>query len=383
MLSIAPRKDDALMTEHGFPEVYPPFSWDTVPVYQMFADARLFTEQEVSVIAETTDFICVEKQHGIGELGAADLGAKHAIHQFKAAKPQMTCLVYLNSAYAYPFVSPSKVFDYRTEIHRPENATYKSFLLTDPETGELAYRESDHVHYFDVLNPELRAWWVETVGAFVREAGADGLFVDQIHGFSWLRPERADEVAEAHALMMRMAKKEIGEDKVLLLNNAAHIPKLFEIGDAFMFEHYNAELISKEKIVEDWALMRTIAQAGKSTVWRIGVEHDDLYLHAPPEAKAGTTKHATLEAISRKRIGYYLAAFLIGAQEQSYFQYGWGWELRTGPLCDHPELNRPLGNPAGDYVRTDPAGWTFRRDFHHASVEVDLEKREGCIDWKR
>lgn len=26
-------------------------------------------------------------------------------------------------------------------------------------------------------------------------------------------------------------------------------------------------------------------------------------------------------------------------------------------------------------------GWTFRRDFEHAMVFVDLEKREGTIQW--
>ncbi|MBT3191185.1 MAG: hypothetical protein HN341_01390, partial [Verrucomicrobia bacterium] len=186
--------------------LFPPFTWDTTPVYQMFADRVQFKDENVRSIAETTDFLCIEKQHGIEDLGSADAGAKHAIGQFKALKPDMSCLVYLNSAYAYPFISKSKAFDYKGEIHKPENAKYKSFLIVDPETGELAYREGDHTHYFDVLNPDFRSWWVETIGEFVREAGGDGLFVDQMHGFSWLREDRSAEVAEAQALMMRMAK---------------------------------------------------------------------------------------------------------------------------------------------------------------------------------
>ena len=357
----------------------PPFSWKTVPVYQMFADRVLFKDENVRQIAKTTNFICIEKQHGIAEVGAADLGARHAIRQFKAIKPQMKCLAYFNSAYAYPFVSRSQVFDFRTEIQKPENAKYKSFLLVDLDTGELAYRSRDHVHYFDVLNPELRNWWVETVGALVRETEADGLFVDQMHGFAWLRPKKAAEVAEAQALVMRMARDKIGKNKILLLNNAAHIPKLFEIGDAFMFEHYSSALLTKEKIVEDWALMKKISQAGKISVWRIGINHDTLVDALSRDAQP-TSK--TFEAVCRERMPYYLAAFLVGAQENSYFQYGWGWGLHTGPLCEHPEFTMPLGKPAGTAIRVNSEDWKFRREFEHASVKVDLEKQTGSIDWK-
>ncbi len=358
----------------------PPFSWETTPVYQMFADSVQFKDEDVRTIAETTDFLCIEKQHGIKDLGSADAGAKHAISQFKALKPDMSCLVYLNSAYAYPFISKSKAFDYRGEIHKPENAKYKSFLIVDPETGELAYREGDHTHYFDVLNPDFRSWWVKTIGEFVREAGGDGLFVDQMHGFSWLREDRADEVAEAQALMMRMAKEEIGPDKMLLLNNAAHIPGLFEAGDAFMFEHYNPELLSKEEIVKDWALMKKTADAGKVSVWRVGIEQDQAAVTRREQGQEMTPEFSA--NLSQKRISYYQAAFLIGAQEYSYLQYGWGWTLHTGPLCDYPELQQPLGRPLGDAERESPDGWAFRRQFEHADVWVDLERAEGRITRK-
>ena len=359
---------------------FPPFSWDTTPVYKMFADTVQFRDEDVRFIAETTDFLCIEKQHGIKDLGSADAGAKHAIGQFKALKPNMACLVYLNSAFAYPFISKSNVFDWKGEIHKPENAKYKSFLIEDPETGELAYREGDHVHFFDVLNPDFRAWWVDTVGEFVRESGGDGLFVDQMHGFSWLREDREDEVAEAQALMMRKAKEVIGSDKMLLLNNAAHIPELFEVGDAFMFEHYRPELLAKEEIVNDWALMKQIADAGKISVWRIGVEVDQIAQERKAEGQEMTPEF--FADLSQKRISYYLAAFLVGAQEQSYLQYGWGWNLYTGPLCDYPELRQPIGKPLGEATRETQDGWVFRRAFEHVDVMVDIEKGEGTITRK-
>ncbi len=352
----------------GFPSFFPPFSWRTVPVYQMFGANALLTDAQLNQIASTSDFICIEKAHGRTALGASDLGARHEIARFQALDHSMKCLVYFNSAYAYPFTSYSQAF-HPSAIHQPQYAPFKSFLLVDPATGDLAHRRN--VYFFDVLNPELRAWWARAVGDFVRAAGSDGLFVDQMHGFVWLRPEQKAEVQAAQAELMRRAKTTIGAQKILLLNNAAHIPALFEIGDAFMFEHYNEASLSKQQILDDWALMKQIAQAKKIAVWRIGVE-----------VEGGTLNAAALEERSRRQIAFYLAAFLAGAQEYSYFQYGWGWGLDTGPLVAYPELKHPLGKPAGDLTRIDPTGWVFQRDFEHARVTVDLERRAGSIDWK-
>lgn len=377
-------KDETMKPEQktaSFPAYFPEFTWDRIPVYQMFGDRTILTDEQRQEVSPTSTFLCIEKDHGLVSDGAADTGAGVEIGRIKALRPETTALVYMNSAFAYPFISRSKYFAWKEAIHRPENAKYKALLLTDPETGALAFREGDHVHFFDVLNPALREWWVETVGLFVREAGGDGLFVDQMHGFDWLRPDRKAEVAEAQALMMRQAKEAIGKEKILLLNNAAHIPALFEAGDAFMFEHYLPQLLDKEQILADWKLMRKISEAGKIGVWRIGVEQD-LATQAERE-RGGKVSREFLEALSRRRITYYLAAFLIGAREQSYFQYGWGWGLYTGPLCGYPELKLSPGRPRGDYTRDDPEGWVFRREFEQATVMVDLEKREGTIDWKK
>ena len=84
-------------------------------------------------------------------------------------------------------------------------------------------------------------------------------------------------------------------------------------------------------------------------------------------------------AAAQKDITFPLACFLAGAGPNSYFCYSWGWTAQEGSLDWYPELDKPLGNPKGDAVRE---GWTFRRDFQHASVFVDLEKRTAKIDWR-
>ena len=92
-------------------DYYPRFSWEVTPQYFMFGDTqRILRPEEVQSIAARTDFLCIEKSHGLKMLGAAELGAKHEAAAFKAIKPGINVLFYFNSAYAWPFTSYNQPF---------------------------------------------------------------------------------------------------------------------------------------------------------------------------------------------------------------------------------------------------------------------------------
>ncbi|MDF7800418.1 alpha-L-fucosidase [Pontiellaceae bacterium B1224] len=374
MVKIVFNKKDALSVSDGSlfvpKKCYPKFSWDTTPMYYMFGETkRVLHPEEVEFISQRTDFICIEKSHGLNELGAAELGARHEVAAFKKLKPEMKVLFYYNSAYAWPFTSYNKMFRHRMIDDYPE---LKKLLITNPETGELEHR--NNVFFFDVLNPDLRRWWVDTVAKGMSESGSDGVFIDQMHGFAWLRKDRSAEVEKAMGEMLGALKEKIGPDKILLANNAHQslAKHVFPVMDASMFEHYNSNLLSKEKVLQDWDDMLRIAKAGKMSIFRIGVE-------AEKDKKESNRQRAQL---ATERLEYYQACYLIGAQPYSYFQYGWGWKLADGSLHDFPELQRPLGEPKGAYTRITPDGWEFTREFEHASVWVDTEKKVGKVTWK-
>ncbi|MDO7172402.1 putative glycoside hydrolase [Mariniflexile sp. AS56] len=357
---------------------YPKFSWDTTPMYYMFGDPkRVLLPEEVAHIAKRTDFICIEKSHGEAQLGAAELGAKHEVATFKKVKPEMKVLFYFNSAYAWPFTSYNKAFVQKKIDQHPE---LKKFLIVDPETKELAKRGS--TYFFDVLNPEFRDWWVNTVAKGVEFSGADGAFIDQMHGFSWLRQDRSKEVQKAMGDMMTALKTKLGPDKILLGNNAhtKSAQYVFPVIDANMFEHYSNDLLSKEKLLQDWEDMLRIAKAGKMSIFRIGVEYDSVTV-ANEEFYKGKMRNERFAALSKEKIEYYHACYLIGAQPYSYFQYGWGWQLAHGSLLDYPELEKPLGKPKGSFVRKSADSWEFTRHFEHASVWVNTETGKAHISW--
>lgn len=373
-------KQHALSISDGTPFVpkafYPLFSWDTTPTYYMFGDKeRVLSSEELKFIAERTNFICIEKSHGYEELGAAELGAKNDAVAFKAIKPDMKVLFYFNAALAWPYTSYSKDFTKERIDSSPE---LKSFLIKNPKTGALA--EKHTAFLFNVLNPDFREWWVETVAKGVEESGCDGVFIDQMHGNANLMKDKKKEIEIAMGEMMIHLKKRLGDDKILLANNANsdNAKFVYPVSDALMFENYSAVHYNKENLLSDWDGMLKNAKEGKISVFRLGVEgHDRGFLRKISQEE----KYKVMPKISQEKLEYALACYLIGAQPYSYFMYSWAWGLADGSLVDYPELQKPLGAPKGDYNRTTPNGWEFTREFEHANVWINTESRKAKITW--
>jgi hypothetical protein len=138
-----------------------------------------------------------------------------------------------------------------------------------------------------------------------------------------------------------------------------------------MFENYATVKSSKESLLLEWGEMLRNAKAGKISVFRLGVEGTGRRNLKPNMPK-----------LSKEKVEFALACYLIGAQPYSYFMYSWGWKLSSGALVEYPELKKPLGPPTGAYKRTTPDGWEFTREFEHASVWVNTETREAKITWR-
>jgi hypothetical protein len=349
-------------------DFYPEFSWERTPRYFMFGDKnRLLKPEQVRFIAAQTSFLCIEKSHGMGPLGAAELGAKHEAAAFKQVNPRMKVLFYFNAAYAWPYTSYNQLF---TNEGLEANPRLKEVLVTNPKTDELANRYG--AYCYDVLNPFLRRWWVATVAQAVEETDCDGVFIDQMHGNVDFRKDKKDEIQVAMGEMMAALKDALGPDKILLANNAygESSSAVYAVSDAVMFENYARQKSSKESLLSEWEEMLRMAKDGKVTVFRMGVE-GTWRGHMQPN----------MPELSKEKLEFAHACYLIGAQPYSYFMYSWGWKLATGPLIDYPELRKPLGPPQGVYKRTTPNGWEFTREFEHASVWVNTESREAKITW--
>jgi len=253
-------------------ERFPKFSWNTTPMYYHFGEInRVLNPEEVAFIADRTDFITIEKSHAFYQLGDAVLGTKHEVEAFHKVKPEAKVLFYFNSFVAWPFTRFNKNLVADSIAKNPDN---KKFLVVDPKTGDLMEKTNgaEPSYYFNVLIPEFRKWWVESVLEGVEASGADGVFIDRMNvdGHSGYPESKAAEVEKAKGEMMAALRKKLGSDKILIGNNAADNDDVFPWCDAFMFEHYNGTVKTKEHLLKEWEDMLRVAKAGKISVYRFG-----------------------------------------------------------------------------------------------------------------
>ncbi|MBT3194034.1 MAG: hypothetical protein HN341_15940 [Verrucomicrobia bacterium] len=373
------------VTSSGKPFVpksyYPKWSWDTVREYKMLYSHRPLTDRQVRNIASLTDFICIEKSHAVGRFKCAMLGTKHEAARFKRVNPHIKTLFYFNSAYAWPFTSYTKAIPKWSEKKK------HSILLKDHKTQRYAKFRNNYV--FDILKPTMRTWWSDTVSTAVRTSRANGLFWDQTHGASWMRPKwQMSKIKPAHVTLLKMTKKKLGQDSILLVNNATDDFRYVANCDGVMYEHYGMDKRYKKNrslFVKDWDQMLAVANAGKINIYRMPPLSFVPHNHPPVnQAYLNNRRKDSRYAdnYTRKLIPFPLACFLMGAQPYSYFMYGLGWGLHDGALINFPETKKKLGPPKGRYQKMPKEGrMVFTRQFEHAKVWVNLNTFEAEIKW--
>lgn len=367
-----------------FPDRLPPFSWDTVPVYKMFGDPAGLKDREAEFIASTSDFVCLEKAHGRQKYGATEIGQKADVKKLKAANPKMKALMYFNASILWPNTTYVRDLFDLSEISNPYRAPLKSeyakFSLL--KKGAPYYKGTEKFRWFfvNIADPDYQEWWVKSAATGIDFTDSDGIFIDAFWIPGYLMKENdltVDDQDDALEKILLDLRKAIGPDKIILVNTSTVDGPRFEHGDGFMFENYDEKNVTAEQIISHWEKMKIIHDAGKFSVWRIGV-------NATGDFEKGAEKVNSKEWEERSiaRAQFWTAAFLIGAQEYSYFQYGWGFQLKDGgALVDYPEFRKALGPPKGDHWNS--RDMIFARRFKNADVAVDLATRESRIIWHK
>lgn len=356
------------------PARYPKFSWDTVPVAFHFGKtAGLLTDEEAEFVAARSNFICLEKGHGVKQLGTTEAGIAQEAQRLKKLNPDMKVIFYWNAFLDYPMFKAHEEYQKHPEW----------WLRT--KDGGLDLKKG-RLKRYDLSHPEVRNWWTDVAGEAVRNGNADGVFMDafpQVVSRGNVRlwgKEKYDAIQQGLEDIVVETRRKIGDDKLIVCNGIRSTPSL-TLGfafpnhiDAAMIEHFGAfQSSSKECMLADIREMERAGKAGKMVVCKgwPGFTFTDREAMKMPLAEK--------RRLARERITFPLAAFLAGAQEHSYFIYSWGYRSDDGCLDWYSEFDKPLGKPAGDMVQD---GWTLRREFAHASVRVNLETRKGEIQWR-
>ena len=351
-------------------DALPLFSWDRVPVYaHVGKTSGDFTPEQLDFLAKHFDFITIEKHQASHKHGSTEDGFVVAAREIKKRNPNAKVLFYWNASLD-------------TSSRRGGYKAMKTF----PADGFLKNSEGDPVlrrktvPNYDLTRQDVRDWWSDAAAKAVREYGADGIFADAM-GQSpekGLDDNKLAALVAARVALLEETRRKIGPDKLIIYNGLLKDDpkKLLQFADGAMIESFGHPKYgdSKEALSESFEATHAAAKDGKIVILKgwPGFSFRETEMMQKPREE--------LSRLSRDRITFPLACFLVSAQPNCYLHYTWGYREMHGTFDWYPEFDKPLGPPQGDATRT---GWTYQREFAHASVFVDLETKTARIDWKR
>ena len=346
------------------------FCWDRVPVNIHFGK-RIgdVTDEEIDFIATHSEFVTLEKSHGIEPHGSTERGIAATSTQLKKRNPRVKVLFYFNTFVNWPGYDAFK--------------TYRSEWTLRGLDGQVVNHPSGTPRP-DPSNADFREWWSEVVVNAIRNGRLDGLFADalpQSRAPSLTKivgSEKQLAVIDGLQQMLALTKRKLGTDKIILANGiraGQYLDVLDWDGiDGVMIEHFDAyNSRMPQDLKADLDSMGIAAKKGKFVVLKGWPDFTE------EEKGQGKRSHSEQLRIARERITFPLACFLIGAQPGCHFGYAWGYREADGGLDAYPELERPLGPPKNEATWN---GLIATRDYAYASVWIDLQTKQARIDWK-
>jgi hypothetical protein len=363
---------------------FPDFSWDTIPLYMHVRKATAFTDEELKYLA-SFPLVTLEKTTGHRSSGSTDAGTITAAKAIKERNPRTKVLFYRNVLVHYGGYS----FDDRlSQIPHP--------FLIDRQGNTRLVRNTCEA--YDLANPKVVDWWVETALSVCRHDAIDGLFLDgNIKALTpylarQLPPDKKEAVTAGYRDMIRRTRAEIPTSDLLIANmiRAAYFPdaglSLLESFDGSYIEGFDVvvgKTTEAELVAKGIAAVQQAARAGKIIAMTLGLGES-----AGDETKIDDSRSRVDElAAMEDRVNYLIGLFLVCAERYSYLYVhdGYSADLRRGEceskvwLKRFPQYDKPLGAPLGPAIRD---GLVYTRRFEHVDVMVDLEKKQATLDWR-
>jgi hypothetical protein len=363
---------------------FPDFSWDTIPLYMHVRKATAFTDEELKYLA-SFPLVTLEKTTGHRSSGSTDAGTITAAKAIKERNPRTKVLFYRNVLVHYGGYS----FDDRlSQIPHP--------FLIDRQGNTRLVRNTCEA--YDLANPKVVDWWVETALSVCRHDAIDGLFLDgNIKALTpylarQLPPDKKEAVTAGYRDMIRRTRAEIPTSDLLIANmiRAAYFPdaglSLLESFDGSYIEGFDVvvgKTTEAELVAKGIAAVQQAARAGKIIAMTLGLGES-----AGDETKIDDSRSRVDElAAMEDRVNYLIGLFLVCAERYSYLYVhdGYSADLRRGEceskvwLKRSPQYDKPLGAPLGPAIRD---GLVYTRRFEHVDVMVDLEKKQATLDWR-
>ncbi|NLR93625.1 putative glycoside hydrolase [Flammeovirga agarivorans] len=359
--------ENTVQYEVKFPDYYPNFSWNHINTHLHFhKNIDLLNEEEVQFVAHQSPFITLEKTHAMKAYGSTEKGIAAETRQLKRINPNLQVLYYWNGFVHYDVYEASEEFQQHPE-----------WVLEDS-------RETSNTNY-DLTNPEMRSWWVQSLKEAIVNSNTDGVFVDALtqitveNNKNYWGEEKFYELGESVFKLLEETRSAIGDDKIILVNGIRSVneqtngTQYADYVDAFMIEHFAfLQAESKENILLDLKAMDNMGKKGKMVLlkawpgwyWR---ENEFMDQYSQDE----------LIALANDNLDFPLGCFLMGMHEYSYILYGWGYAHTQGWMEDYEKLKQNFGKPLSNFKKE---GWILSREFENGKVMVDLENKTATFE---
>jgi len=358
---------------------YPQFTWDRIPLYMHVRKAKSFTDREIRFLARFP-LITFEKATGHQDHGSVEAGTLAAARAVKKVNPRATILYYRNVIVHYGGYAANRGLE-----------QIQGAFLHDQKGNTKLIR--NNVPAYDLSNPDVRAWWVNSCKSVAADPAIDGIFIDG--NIKVLEPRfltsqigaaKKRQVIAGYHLMMKQLRKAIGPNKLMIANILrARLPNAgLEYLDYFdgsyleAFFHNVGGARYEEYVAKGIAAFQKAARQGKIIAFTTAF--------APPRNTSvmGIDEgHAAVasDAQASAALIYPLAVFLICAEKYSYFRIHEGYSADQNDrwMRWFPEYDRPLGAPSGPAKKD---GFRYSRTFERASVTLDIRNRTAEIRWR-
>ena len=364
----------AVYAGEGFPE----FSWNHVPVYaHCSADPEFFKPEHYDFLAKHFAFVTF----AAGMKENAETGMAQAAAEVKKRNPAVKVLFYFTGS------GPHSNFTVLNASFPKDGFLDPIVKKTrNPKTGK---KKKAEYYFWDKSRSDVQEWWAAVAQKAVKEYGCDGIFADGLGGDpgSYLAPEKRAAIIEGTMAMCKLAHEKMGPKGLIIFNplHGEENAELLPVTDGAMIDNFDRTLFRSDDgeakgpglnelniMAEDIEAMSKASKEGKIVIFKgwPGFHQKDTELMKRP--------HEELVKMAQEYITFPLAGFLVAAGPNCYFQYTWGWKPEYGTFDWYPEFDKPLGTPKGEAIRK---GWTYQREFEHASVFVDLEAKTAKINW--
>ncbi len=366
------------------PDRMPSFSWNHVPLYVHIRKDTAFTDEEIRYLA-TFPLITFEKATGHKDSGSVEAGTLKAARAVKAINPDTKILYYRNVIVHYGGYAANELL----------KSIPGAFLVGRDGNDRLI---RNRLQAYDLTNKTLRDWWIDAARAVCSDPAIDGIFLDGVVKVvepAFLKGPIGEEKKAAelagYVTMMEDTRRMLGPQKLMLANilrarfSDSGLSYIKALDGSYIEGFEGAVRMSKKDYVAKGIRdFQKAARQGAIIAYTCGLSGNQQDADETPRPAARNNNPVSNPMRRggdvKSRFNYQLAIFLICAEKYSYFDLKDGYDAKTSKtwMTHRADYDRPLGAPKGPAIRS---GYSYTREFAHASVRLDIEKETGEVVW--